>query len=198
MKRFFYLSFIFVILFLSACGGSATPTMSAEDAQNTAVAEALANVWVGMTQTQAAMPTETPTPLPTPMPTIAVPQLFPTLAPAVPAAPVGSPTLDPCNDVPPIKPVGKVVQVRFLNKSKGVVTWLSFGMNAPNGQGECGTYGFTLGRYDEVLATVLAGCYWAYAYIDTPSNAQNIAPLCVNDSTKAVPIWIGDEVINFH
>jgi len=106
-----------------------------------------------------------------------------------------SPTMNPCYDVPPVKPVGTVVQVRLVNNSKGLVK-LSLGMENPNDQGECATYSFPLGRYEEPIVTLLAGCYWGFAYIEDPtSNSQTIAPLCLYNTTKTVPISIGPEVI---
>lgn len=205
MKRnVLYFALILSMLTLSACGGSATPTVNVESVQQTAVADALATAWVGMTQTQAAAPTATSTLPPTAIPTLVVPQLFPTLPVLQPTAPPSNPTLNPCNDVPPAKPLGTTVQARFINKSEGLVN-LSFGMTAPNGKGECGTYGYTLARFDEVQVTVLAGCYWGYAWIsDRPdpkkrtSTASTPDVLCLNDTSKAVAIWITAEVINFH
>ncbi|MBE0681228.1 MAG: hypothetical protein IH589_04880, partial [Anaerolineales bacterium] len=54
-KKYNYLISTLIILALAACG-SAEPTMSAEDLANTAVA----NAWISITQTQAALPTATP------------------------------------------------------------------------------------------------------------------------------------------
>jgi len=196
-----YIFSILTILTLSACGGGeATPAINMMDVQNTAIA----NAWLAMTQTQAAMPTATATFVPVPTPTaIATFIVMPTLPPLQPVqptslAPLGAPTTNPCYNPPPAKPKGTTVQVKFVNKSDAVVTSFSFGMEQPNKEGECATYGFPLGKYDAPVVRVLAGCYWAYAYTDKPSTAASPQPLCVFDTTKTVSIWITADLINFH
>ena len=195
-KKFLYIISIVPVLALSACGEPAEPTISPADLANTAVA----NAWIAITQTQAAIPTNTATPIPptdTPSPTFT---LFPTLPPAptidnsaVGVAPTSS--NNPCYDPPPAKPKGTVVQVKLVNNSKGLVSF-SMGMEEANAQGECATYSFSLGRFDQPIVTVLAACYWGFAYITDPtSNAKTIAPLCLYETTKTVPISIGGEVI---
>jgi hypothetical protein len=195
-RKFVSVISILVIAALSACGPAPTPTLSAADVEGTAVA----NAWVAITLTQAAIPTATQTPVP-PTPTITFtppPTLtpFPTLVPAT--LPDTSAT-DPCNMPPPVDSKGDKVKVKFLNKSNGTAT-LSFGMTQENSFKECGTYSFTLGKFEEPVVQVLAGCYWAYAWIDgkVPSTAKNIDVLCVTDTTKMTSIWISTEVISFH
>ena len=131
---------ILVIFTLSACGGASEPTLTAADVEGTAVA----NAWIALTQTQAALPTQTPSPIPTetftPLPTMTAPALIlPTLAPPTLAV-ATNPADDPCNLPPPAEPKGLTVKVKFVNKSGGQAA-LSFGMNFPNKIGECGTYG---------------------------------------------------------
>jgi hypothetical protein len=200
-KKYPLILSLLIILAVSACGPAPTPTLSAEEIANTAVAQA----WIAITQTQAAMPTATPTatPLPptlTPLPTDT---LLPTLAVVATSASVSNPgvaTQDPCNQPPPIKPQGAIVQVQFVNKSGGNVN-LSFGMNSPNDKSECVTYTFTLGVYDQPVVSVLAGCYWGYAWITgkLPSVARTGGTiLCVSDPNKIPPIWITKEQIYFH
>lgn len=193
-KKFLYPPLILIILTLAACGPAPTPTLSADDIRNTAVADA----WIAMTLTQAAIPTATLTPVPpspttmptfTPFPTL--PPIQPTSGPAVGAAPTGN----PCYEPPPLKPKGVLVQIKLVNNSKGLVDF-NLGMENPNPQGECATYFFRLGRYDQQVVSVLAACYWGYAYITDPnSNAKTIAPLCLYETTKTVPVSIGPEVI---
>jgi hypothetical protein len=187
---------ILVIAILSACGPEPTPTLSVADIQGTAMADA----WVALTQTQAAIPTATQTPIPptptltfTPAPTFTP---FPTVVPAT--LPDNS-TTDPCNLPPPAEPKGDKVKIKFLNKSNGNVS-LSFGMAQENSLKECGTYTFSLTKYDEPVVEVLAGCYWGYAWIDgkVPSIAKTANNLCVTDTSKTTSIWINAEVINFH
>jgi hypothetical protein len=186
---------VLIIAVLSACGSDATPTMSVADAQNTAIAAA----FVALTQTQAAIPTATETPVPptptetfTPAPTNTA---FPTLVP--PTLPDTSAT-DPCNEPPPIEPVGATVKVTFSNKADGSLN-LAFGLTKENDKKECGTYNFTIGRYEQPEVTVLAGCYWGYAWIlDPPSTAKTPNVICLTDTSKTYSVWITSEVINIH
>jgi hypothetical protein len=185
---------LLIILTLSACGPAPTPTLTTEEISNTAVADA----WISITQTQAAIPTATITPIPTatftPLPTFTLMPIS-TLAPLVSLASATASGGNPCYNPPPVKPKGIVVQVKLVNNSKGLVD-LSLGMENPNTDGECATYFFRLGRYDQPVVSLIAACYWGYAYITDPtSNSQTIAPLCLNNTTKTVPVSIGKEVI---
>jgi len=186
---------ILVILTLTACGPAPTPTLSVDDIRNAAMTQA----WVAMTMTQAALPTATITPVPpspTPMPTYTP---FPTLPAVVATSVPPTSSVDPCNQVPPVKPKGTLVKVLFVNKSGGNVN-LSFGMNQPNDQSECVTYSYTLGTFQQIEATVLAGCYWGYGWVDgkNPSTARTTELICLNDASKTPPVWIGTEVIALH
>lgn len=198
-QKFISILTILIVTTLSACGPAPTPTMSAADIQGTAIA----NAWAAVTLTQAAMPTptstSTPTAIPpteTPVPTIMV---FPTIPLLQPAVTASNPATDPCNDVAPSEPNGATVKVKFVNKSDAPLD-LHFGMNSSNALGECGIYYFPLGRYEQPVVTVLAGCYWAYAYIhgNQETNAKNVETLCVTDPTRTPAIWIGKETIGFH
>jgi hypothetical protein len=196
-KKYLTILSIFIITLVSACGPAPEPTLSAGDIANTAVADA----WLAMTATQLAIPTATatipPTETFTPLPTV-TPLLLPTLPPIQTAngLAIGSaPTNNPCYEPPPAEPKGTLVQIRLVNNSKGLVD-LNLGMENPNAQGECATYFFRLGRYDQPVVTVLAACYWGYAYITDPtSNARTAAPLCLYETTKTVPVSINAEVI---
>jgi hypothetical protein len=68
-----------------------------------------------------------------------------------------------------------------------------------NSQGECGTYNFSFGRFDSPVVKVLAGCYWAFAFVSgrTTSTAKNIDVLCVENPGLVREIQIGPEVIEF-
>lgn len=194
-KKYLYIVSTLIIITLAACG-STEPTMSAEDLANTAVADA----WIAITQTQAALPTATPVPptfTPEPTATLAPTLLpLPTLAPAT-AAVAAAPTTDTCNQIPQLEPKGAVTNVEFTNASQGQVN-LSFGMNAPNDKGECYTYSFGLGRGDVVPAKVLAGCYWGYAWItgDEPSVARTGGTiLCLTDSNLTYHVTVTKETI---
>lgn len=197
-KKYLIIPTLLIITILSACGPAPAPTLSAADVQGTAVADA----WIAITQTQAAMPTIMSTPVPTetftPQPTLT---LLPTLS--LPTLVIPTETTaanDPCNLPPPDKPKGITVKVKFVNKSGGHVD-LSFGMNSPNKMKECGTYSFSLGQFDEPTVTVLAGCYWGYAWItgDKPSVAKTgNAILCITNPNEERSIWITSENIGFH
>jgi hypothetical protein len=185
---------ILIMTLVSACGPAPEPTLSADDLANTAVA----NAWTMLTLTQAAIPTATatfpPTATFTPQPTFTFPAPLPTLELLSSNATATSST-NPCYDPPPAKPKGKMVQIKLVNNSKGLVD-LSLGMENPNDEGECATYYFPLGRYDQQVVSVFAACYWGYAYIKDPdSNAETAGPLCLFDTTKTVPVSIGAEVI---
>jgi hypothetical protein len=196
-KKYPVILLILLITIISACGPAPAPTLSAADVQGTAVADA----WIALTLTQAAIPTATGTPIP-PLPTITFTPLptftpYPTLAPAA-TLPDTSAT-NPCDEPPPIKTEGDKVKIKFVNKSSGNVT-LSFGMTQENSFKECGTYSFYLAKFDEPVVEVLAGCYWGYGWVDgnEPSTAQTPDILCVTDTSKATAIWITSEVISFH
>ncbi len=195
-RKYLIILSILLITIISACGPAPTPTLSAADVQGTAVA----NAWVAITQTQAAIPTATQTPIPptltfTPLPTFTP---YPTLVPVVATLPDTAAT-DPCNEPPPVKTQGDKVKIKFVNKSNGNVT-LSFGMTQENSFKECGTYSFYISKFDEPVVEVLAGCYWGYGWVDgkEPSTAQTPDVLCVTDKSKTTAVWINTEVIAFH
>ena len=201
MKRIILTLFsILMIAMLSACGSApaATPTISVDDIRATAAAKVAGD----LAQTQAALPTATDTPVPptsTEQPIFAVPTA--TSAPFVLStnvAPTPAATAV-CNQVPPVKPQGALAKVRFINKSGGQVS-LSFGMISPNDKGECVTYGYTLGIFSSPEETILAGCYWGYAWIsgNKTSTAHTTEQLCFDDPSKAPSVWITTETIDFH
>lgn len=188
---------ILTLFALSACGGEATPEISPDDLAATAVAEA----WISVTQTAAAMPTNTPVPPTfTPQPTnTAAPtlELLPTLPPATIAV-AASPTPE-CNQIPALEPKGALTMVEFTNSSQGSAN-LAFGMNSPNDKGECYTYSFAIGRGDVQTTKVLAGCYWGYAWIS--GSDQSVAKsgdkiLCVTDPNLIYHVVITTERVDF-
>jgi hypothetical protein len=196
-QRIFYTISILIILSLSACG-SAEPTLNPADQASTALAEA----WIFITQTQAALPTSTPIPFTaTPEPTLTFLPTIPILVTIPPAATVASaPTQDQCNQPPPAKPQGALVNVDFANQSDGQVS-LALGMNTPNDKKECVTYSFSLGSSSGLVdAKILAGCYWGYAWITgkEPSVARTGSLiLCMTDTSGTYHIVITKESINF-
>ena len=192
-KKFPAILSLLMIAIVSACGPAPTPTLTVEDLQGTAAA----NAWLAVTQTQAALPTATATPVPpTATNTIAPLPTFTFVPTFVPATAVN--TESACNQPPPVVSKGVLVPVKFVNVSGGNVN-LSFGMNSPNVHGECVTYSYTMGEFDTAVVKVLAGCYWAYAWVDgsSPSTAQTLENLCVSDPNAEPDIVIGTEVIEF-
>ena len=185
-----------IILLTSACGPTPAPTLSIEDIQGTAVADA----WIALTQTQAAIPTFTSTPIPTetftPIATLTAPPIvLPTLPPPTPVV-AATPTAE-CNQVPPLVPQGQLINVEFKNESGGSANF-SFGMNSPNKKRECVTYSFAISEGDVVAAKVLAGCYWGYAWITNPkenSTAQGTQLMCIDNPDITYHIGIGKDVI---
>jgi hypothetical protein len=193
-RRFQSILVLLLVTLLAACGPAPEPTLSSADLASTAAADA----WIAVTQTQAAIPTNTATLIPptaTFAPTFTP---FPTLPPVQAtsgSSAGGVATNNPCYDPPPAEPKGTLVKIKLVNHSQGLVD-LNLGMENPNDQGECATYFFRLGRFDQPVVSVLAACYWGWAYITDPtSNARTRAPLCLFDTTKTVPIAIGAEVI---
>ncbi|MBC7878977.1 MAG: hypothetical protein H7Y59_17535 [Anaerolineales bacterium] len=196
-QKFLLVISILIIATLSACGGSAEPTMSADDISNTAIA----NAWVSITQTQAAMPTNTPVPPTltfTPQPTFTFVPTQPILPTLTPAAVVAA-TQGECDQPPPAQPLGELINVEFENHSEGIVN-LAFGMNSPNAKKECVTYSYVLGKASNTAAKILGGCYWGYGWItgDKPSVARSGSViLCMKDPNVTYHIEITKESINF-
>lgn len=197
MKQKFLIALsILSILILSACGGAdATPELSPEDTAATAMAEA----WIVITQTAAALPTDTPVPPTfTPQPTnTALPTLE--LLPTLPPAPVvvATATAD-CISIPYPEPKGALVNVEIYNESQGSAT-VAFGMNSANDKNECFSYSFPLGRNDVFTGKVLAGCYWGIAWItgDEESVARSGDLMCMSDPAIIYKIKITKEVFYF-
>lgn len=185
------------ILVLSACGGTeepVAPEISAEDLASTAVAQA----WLAITQTAAAMPTATsipptftPQPTNTPLPTL---ELLPTLPPIVEATATPSCIVEPYPD-----PKGTLVNVEFYNQS-GSNTNLSFGMNFANDKNECFAYSFTFGINDIVPTKVLAGCYYGWAWVGGTNGSiakSGDKILCLTDTAVIYKVVITEERVDF-
>ncbi|MEN9564769.1 MAG: hypothetical protein RIR73_3013 [Chloroflexota bacterium] len=195
-QKFLLVLSLFSILILSACGGAeATPALSPEDTAATAMAEA----WIAITQTAAALPTHTPIPPTfTPQPTntaLPVIELLPTLPPA--PVVVATATAE-CITIPVPEPKGALVNVEIYNESQGSAT-VAFGMNSANDKNECFSYSLSLGRNDVYIGKVLAGCYWGIAWItgDEQSVARSGELMCLSDPAFIHKIKITKETFNF-
>lgn len=195
-QKFLIVLSLLSILILSACGGAdATPELSPEDTAATAMAEA----WIAITQTAAALPTNTPvpptfTPQPTntAMPTI---ELLPTLPPA--PVVVATATAE-CITIPVPEPKGALVNIEIYNESQGSAT-VAFGMNSANDKNECFSYSLSLGRNDVYTGKVLAGCYWGIAWItgEEQSVARSGDLMCLSDPAFIHKIKITQETFTF-
>jgi hypothetical protein len=156
-------------ILLSACGGQAEPTMSAEEVQGTAVAAA----WTMVAATQEALPTNTPIPpteTPSPTPDIPTPTLEPLILPTQ-AEQVILPTAtsalgqDACNRTLNMAEAGPQSRVRFNNKTGGTITSLSLYLN-PNAYGQCGYIVTTLAKNGVTTLSLPKGDWWVAALIN--------------------------------
>lgn len=190
---------VLLISILTACSSAdAIPTLSAEDLASTAVAEA----WLVITQTAAAMPSATPVPPTfTPQPTATAAStlaLLPIQSSAAPAGVVATATPE-CNQIPALEPKGALVTVEFYNESGGRAD-LAFGMMAPNDKKECYTYSFSFGNNDPSSNKVLAGCYWGYAWIsggETSVARSGDKIMCMTDANIIYKVVITKERVDF-
>jgi hypothetical protein len=197
-QKFLIVVMTLAVLAVTACGGAdATPEISAEDIASTAIAQA----WLALTQTAAAVPTSTPVPPTfTPQPINTLPPtlaLLPTLPPATISVAV-SPTPE-CNQIPQPEPKGALANVEFYNESTGSVN-LAFGMLSPNDKGECYTYSFSINSGKTLSAKVLAGCYWGWAWINGADGSiakSGDKVLCLTDPVFIHKIVITAERVDF-
>jgi len=190
---------ILLVIILTACG-SAQPTLSVTDIQNTA----FPIVMTQYAQTLVAMPTATPNlPTPTDVPTFApVPTISlntPSSALLNPPAPNpnASPTPDCYTPAPP-KLLGVTVQYNLVNRSGGPVN-ISFGMYKPNDNGECYTFEFSVRDKQTVLIKILSGCYWIHGYQNGPKpSTPGNDYICLTDLDQIRGITIGKDSVGFN
>jgi hypothetical protein len=163
--------FTAIAILLTACGGQAEPTMSAEEVQGTAVAAA----WTMVAMTQEAIPTNTPippteTPEPTPIPTD-TPEPLPTEEFIIPTATQASTTGGgECTGPVNMGQAGPKSNVRFQNQTGGSVQ-LSLFLNK-NAHGQCGYITTTMSRNQSVTLSLPKGDYWVAALI-TQSDGKS-------------------------
>ncbi|HAV79040.1 MAG TPA: hypothetical protein DCX53_16950 [Anaerolineae bacterium] len=169
MKRFsVFVQALVITLVVSACGGQATPTITAVDQQSTAVAAALTI----LAETQSAIPTATP-PLPTetltntPAPTNTFIPLPTEGADSTPVPGAG----DPCaTTLLPDSLTGTKIKIRIDNPTKVTIN-LSVNLQQSNAQGVCGYRGYTLAAQDSlVINDLVEGCYTLWAWNPDPDN----------------------------
>lgn len=189
--------FSMIAILLAACGGTpATPTISVEEVQGTAVSAALTIV----AQTQAAIPTNTPVP----------PTETPTSTPAPTDTPLPLPTLAETSTNTPASAGGDYCATRVLGAPKGNETtikiqnstkWpvsVSLYLNK-TALDECGYRAYNLGKNGSVVITDLVyGCYNLWAWSTDPKKPFNSAGYgCINNPDK----WtfeIREDTIKFY
>jgi hypothetical protein len=164
---------------LSACSFGGTPTMSAADSQNTAVA--LAQDISRMTQ--AAIPTATsvpPTPLPTftPLPTnTPIPEAVlpsPTIVAQLPQPgseiPVSTKSPQSCDQPMAENPEGPHVKVSLVNKYDVSVTvslWLDV-----TKFGECGYRGYEINKNSTLVVEIPVGSYTIFGWTNSGEKIE--------------------------
>jgi len=183
---------VFPVLFglailLAACGPLTLPTMSPEDVQGTAMAEALTNV----AATQSALPTNTPLP-PTETPT-------PTLEPTIPPTFTAVPESVNCTKSLNVGEAGPLKNVRVENENKGEVN-LSLNLYQPNSFGQCGAVSYTVKGKTNISIKIPTGSWSAYSWVlDPPSNGSVNFSIGPSQSTallrlvikKDKIVWVG-------
>ena len=202
MKKLFILT-LASILFLSACGTPAEPTISAEEVQGTAVAAAMTMV----AQTQAAIPTATPipptdTPAPTPLPTNTIPPLElptqPVLVQPTNTVAAQATGADLCSDLRHVIPsgaAGPTTTVKIANENKSPAT-VSVYLNKTV-FGECGYRSYSLAKNASTVVTLPQGCYSAWAWSTSGKDTFNASGygLCMNNTDKWTMVIRGDSII---
>ena len=168
---------------VTACGGQAEPTLSAEQIQGTAVAAAFTMV----AQTQAAIPTNTPLPptetaSPTPLPTFTLaPSATPDFAllPTATQAAASSGGEDNC--LHPINrgEAGPTSNIRFENETGGRVT-LSLNLQT-NLHGQCGAETYIIEKNGKTTLSMPKGEYFAYAWVQYANGSSSTAVGYVNN-----------------
>lgn len=185
MKR--YLLFLGLIsLVLAACsgGGDATPVISADDVEQTALADARTMV----AGTQAAIPTNTLVPTDTPVststsvtetfvPSPAVP--LPTIIQLTPTGFASQPTPTRSTDTggcyPMLEWEGDSSKINVYNQTKGVVT---ISVNVTLANGECGSFSLRFEKANSMIVPV--GCAWVWAWVDGKEDFTLSTSFCMD------------------
>ncbi len=190
--------FLALSLLLVACGSEGTPTTSAVDVQNTAIAAA----WTMVAATQQAMPTNTPIPptntaSPMPPPTFTP---FPTQNIFVPTATTAaSGDSNNCNRPLNMGEAGPTKAVRVENEINASSITLSLNIYEPNAFGQCGSLSYVLKGYEKRILYLPKGKWWAYAWIEykngDTSTSSGSFELAVGGGDDLVVLKIKEEVI---
>jgi hypothetical protein len=197
MFKIFKPALFALAILLAACAPQGTPTLSSADVAGTAVAEA----WIRVTQTAAAIPTATPTepPSPTPLPPPATftPLAPPTLDIALLPSPTSTSSGDECWKPLVVSSNAKMTRLRLQNETKGPVILTIYLHKTPFG--DCGYTGYNIGKGERVFIDYPQGCYDFSAFLNDPKNPGKSfgggAGTCANNSDLWV-VKIGKDIIN--
>ncbi len=181
--------FLSLAFLLGACGPLGTPTMSAEDSKNTAVAE----VWTLAAETQLAKPSETP------LPPTATETPMPTFTATVTPAPVTdtATAVDPntCNKALSMGEAGPMKNIRLENENKSDVN-LSLSLYRPNEFGQCGYISFVLKSGEKRKVGIPSGYWSAYSWVlNPPSQASTSFFIGASGSDDLLRIVVKKDVI---
>jgi len=175
-----------VSLILAACGGGgdAAPVISAEDVEQTALADARTMV----AGTQAAMPTHTLIPTDTPVPPSPVTTETIFSSPVVPLptniqfTPTGfapQPTPTSASSTGGCYPMQEwetdSAKINVYNQTKGVVT---ISVNVTLASGECGSFSLRFEKANSMNVPI--GCAWVWAWVDGKEDFTHSTSFCMD------------------
>ncbi len=183
-KVLFILGLVSLVLASCSGGGESPPIISAEDVEQTALADARTMV----AGTQAAMPTNTPIPTETTVPPSPVPTETLIPSPVVPlptniqSTPTGfasqpSPTsAASTGGCYPMQEWGvDSAKINVYNQTKGVVT---ISVNVTLANGECGSFSLRFEKANSM--TVPVGCAWVWAWVDGKEDFTHSTSFCMD------------------
>jgi len=183
-----------ISLVLASCGGGdATPAISADDVEQTALADARTMV----ASTQAAMPTPTLAPTDTPVPSSPTPTETPVPQPTFPQSAGEQPT--PTSFAPQPTPTTASgsggcypmqewevdsAKINVYNQTNGVVT---ISVNVTLANGECGSFSL---RYEKANSMIVpVGCAWVWAWVDGKEDYTHSTSFCM-DSPRSYNLTV--------
>ena len=184
-------------LVLGACGGSGDtpPAMSADEVEQTALAEARTMV----ANTQAALPTATlapidtptlaPTDTPIPLPTIAMPTIEQPTANAFTPQPTPTTAVGNGGCYPMKEWEVESANINMYNQTKGIVT-LSINVTLANG--DCGAFSRQFEKTNTVVVPL--GCAWVWAWVDGKQDFTLSTSFCM-DTPRNYSITVTNDAL---
>jgi hypothetical protein len=188
-----------ISLILAACGGGdATPIISAEDVEQTALADARTMV----ANTQAAIPTNTQVPEDTPVPPSPIPTETsialatvpqPTVALSTPTTFASQPTPTSAAGTGGCYPMQEweveSAKINVYNQTKGIVT---ISVNVTLASGECGSFSL---RYEKANSMIVpVGCAWVWAWVDGKEDFTHSTSFCM-DTPRSYNVTVTNDGI---